>query len=135
MWFFYPMDAGAGTMLARECREPMERTAARQTERAAHIIKLHKELIVSPRTSLKKAIEIGKLLTEQKASLKHGAWLPWIQESLPFSQPTAFNYMKCYEHREQLLQESNLSEAYKLLAPPKPEEEVVSKVLDKFITA
>jgi hypothetical protein len=111
----------------------MESRAAQQAERTALIIKLHKELIVSARSSLKKAIEIGKLLTEQKASLKYGAWLPWIQESLPFSQPTAFNYMKCYEYREQLVQVNNLSAAYKLLAPRKTEKEVVSTVLGTFI--
>jgi len=111
----------------------MEKTAAPPTDRAAHIIKLHQELVVSARSSLEKAIKIGRLLTEQKASINHGAWLPWIKESLPFSQPTAFNYMKCYEYREQLVHVNNLSEAYKLLAPPKTKEGVVSKVLAQFI--
>jgi hypothetical protein len=120
-------------MRKREGRKPMESREAQPTDRAAHITKLHQELVVSARSSLTKAIEIGRLLTEQKATMNHGTWLPWIKESLPFSQPTAFNYMQCYEHREQLLQVNNLSEAYKLLAPPKTEEGVVSKVLAQFI--
>jgi hypothetical protein len=120
-------------MRKREGRKPMESREAQQTERTVLITKLHQELVVSARSSLKKAIEIGRLLTEQKAGMNHGTWLPWIKESLPFSQPTAFNYMKCYEYREQLVHVNNLSAAYKLLAPPKTEEGVVSTVLGTFI--
>jgi hypothetical protein len=116
----------------------MERTAAPPTDRAAHIVKLHQELIVAAKSSVRKAIEIGRLLTEQKASMNHGAWLPWIHERLPFSQPTAFNYMQCYEHRDKLFQVNKLSEAYKLLASRKEKErtekEVVSTIVAKFIT-
>jgi len=48
------------------------------------IARLHSEILTAARTSLDKAIRIGQLLTEQKAQLKHGEWLPWVKENLPF---------------------------------------------------
>ena len=46
------------------------------------------------------AIEIGKLMIEAKAVLKHGEWLKWLEEKVEFSQRTAEEYMqvaKLYE--------------------------------------
>jgi len=44
--------------------------------RAEEISKLHNEIHGHLRMSLQKAIRIGKLLTEQKAGLKHGEFIP-----------------------------------------------------------
>jgi hypothetical protein len=70
---------------------------------------------------LDKAIRIGALLAEQKASLKHGEFIPWIKANLPFTERTAQNYMRLYDRREQLKNESvsYLNEAYRLLTAPK----------------
>lgn len=83
---------------------------------------LHLEVLNYLRLSLEKAIQIGELLTEQKSRLKHGEWLPWINENLSFSQPSVFNYMNLYKNRDKLLNVNNLSEAYKLLKGPKPKQ-------------
>lgn len=75
------------------------------------------------RTKLDKAIRLGELLTQQKASLKHGEWLPWIEQNLPFDRATAANYMRVYDRREELKCKTvlHLTDAYKLLAPPPAE--------------
>jgi hypothetical protein len=84
------------------------------------IRQLHEDLLT---TTLDKAIRIGELLTEQKASLKHGEWLPWIEENLPFDRATAANYMRLFDRREELKCKTvlHLTDAYKLLAPPPTE--------------
>jgi hypothetical protein len=88
------------------------------------IIQLHNEIGQYLKMSLDKAIRIGELLTEQKASLKHGEWLPWIDANLPFSRQTADNYRRCYEDKDKLLSVGNLTDAYKLLSAPNKGDQV-----------
>jgi hypothetical protein len=47
--------------------------------------------------------------------LKHGQWLPWLNNNVPFKQPTAWRYVACYERREQLFKLNNLTDAYALV--------------------
>lgn len=86
--------------------------------RISEIITLHNEVAGYLRMSVEKAIRIGELLTEQKAGLQHGEFLPWIKANLPFTDRTARNYMAFYSNRNLLKTEnvSDLSSAYKLLA-------------------
>lgn len=68
-------------------------TRAEALDLAAEINALHGEIAAMARTTLGKTIEIGELLTKQKAALKHGEWLPWcgaIMDSKPNSGPTGF---------------------------------------------
>ena len=46
---------------------------------ASEINRLHAEICQAARATIEKAIRIGELLTEQKAGLKHGEWLPWLK--------------------------------------------------------
>lgn len=82
------------------------------------VIALHGEIMGGVRTTLAKAIRIGELLTEMKGGLKHGQWLAWIKESLPFDQKTAWNYMRVFERKDKLGTIPNLgpSDAYKMLS-------------------
>lgn len=81
------------------------------------IRELHSEISDALRQTLPKAIRIGELLTEQKARLEHGAFLPWVKQNLPFTDRTARNYMRMYRERARLKSESvsDLTTAYKLL--------------------
>lgn len=63
---------------------------------AQQINELHKSMV---RNTVETASQIGKLLCEQKAALKHGQWEPWIAENLDFSKATAKRYMNIYEFR------------------------------------
>jgi hypothetical protein len=91
--------------------------------RAAEIIRLHDEVTGHLKTSLEKAIRIGELLTDQKESMAHGAFTPWVKENLPFTDRTARNYMHLHRERDRLKTEtvSDLKTAYKMLSPPKSE--------------
>jgi hypothetical protein len=67
--------------------------AVRDRVTAQEIVKLHNEIIDALKMTLRKAIRIGELLTEQKQSLKHGEFAPWIKDNLPFTDRTAQMYM------------------------------------------
>jgi hypothetical protein len=49
---------------------------------AGQINALYSELCALSKTSLEKAIEIGALLAQMKASMKHGEWLPWLKANI-----------------------------------------------------
>ena len=68
--------------------------------RAPEINQLHQRFSEGLRTTLQVAVQIGELLTAQKAECKHGSWLSWIKANLSFDRKTAVRYMRCYDHRE-----------------------------------
>ncbi|MGD9609281.1 MAG: DUF3102 domain-containing protein [Desulfovibrionaceae bacterium] len=84
----------------------------------SEICQLHGEIIEAGKTVLMKAIRVGEILTEAKASLPHGQFTPWLK-NLPFTDRTARNYMRLYQNRDQLKTEtvSGLTAAYRALAP------------------
>jgi hypothetical protein len=90
------------------------------TNIAAEVNELHGELSGLARTSLEKAIRIGELLTEQKASLKHGEWLPWCRDNLKFGQNSVNRYMMVFGRQDEIPHndEFGLTEAYRLLSQP-----------------
>ncbi len=93
-----------------------------ETERIREIAALYREIGDLLKISLQKAMRIGELLTEQKVSLKHGEFMPWLKEHLPFiSDRTVRRWMSLYKHRDQLKMDnvSDLTQAYKLLKAPK----------------
>ena len=68
-------------------------------------------------------LEIGRRLLEAKAVLPHGAWLPWLEEKVEFSEITAQRFMRlAREYRNPSpVTELGASKALVLLALP-PEE-------------
>ncbi len=60
------------------------------------------------------AARIGEILVHVKGAVKHGEWLPWLEEFAPFSRQSADNYIWIFENRDKLLNVGNLSEAYRL---------------------
>lgn len=91
-----------------------------EKSRVAEIVKLHAEIGGYLKMTLDKAIRIGGLLTEQKAECGHGAWLPWLEANLPFSERLARDYMRFWERRDELKSANlaDLTDARKYLAPP-----------------
>jgi hypothetical protein len=96
-------------------------------EVAKEINGLHEEIALGLRTTLAKAIRIGELLVEQKEKCDHGNWLPWIEANLNFDPRTAQRYMRVFENRDRLKNDSvsYLSDAYQLLADERPDPESV----------
>lgn len=66
------------------------------------INRLHQECCASMRTTLQKAIALGKLLVTQKEKCGHGKWLPWIEANLKFGERQVQRYIRCYDNREKL---------------------------------
>jgi hypothetical protein len=95
----------------------LEKTTVQQ------IVSLHNQIISDLKRSLDSAIKIGHLLTEQKASLKHGEFGPWVKSNLPFTDRTARNYMRLHREKDRLKTEtvSDLKSAYRVLTAPKEE--------------
>lgn len=79
------------------------------------------------------ACEIGRRLTEAKAMLNHGEWLPWLEEKVLFSQRTAQRLMRLYSEygnrvselgtNPSTLSDLSVSNALSLLAVPEEERE------------
>jgi hypothetical protein len=85
------------------------------------ITRLHSEIAGHMRMSLEKAIRIGELLREQKSKQKHGSFTSWVVNNVPFTHRTAQMYMKLYNSRDKLKNESVslLKDAYQLLSGTK----------------
>jgi hypothetical protein len=98
---------------------------AKRSQAATEINRLHGELAGLARITLEKGIRIGELLAEQKAQLKHGDWLPWVNENLEFSERTARNYLSLFQRREELKSANiaDLTDAYRMLAGPAEDDE------------
>jgi len=90
--------------------------------RTQEIIKLHEGIASSMRRSVEDAIHIGELLSKAKEELDHGAFLPWIENELPFSQKTAWNYMALHSHQNKLVNITNLQDAYRRVEQLESEE-------------
>jgi hypothetical protein len=85
--------------------------------KAAQANEAHERIIHVLSNTVHDAIAIGKFLTEQKSTLSHGEWIPWIEANLTFDRRTATNYMRLFEKRDELKWEtiSHLTDAYRQL--------------------
>jgi hypothetical protein len=100
-----------------ESQRALQKTTRDLYGATAEINRLHSEICAAARTTLEKAIRVGELLNQVKESLVHGAWLPWLKENVAFDVRTAQRYMRVFEHRSLLKNDtvSHLSMAYSLL--------------------
>jgi hypothetical protein len=99
-------------------------SAALATPAIARIRTLADELEAMGTTVLMKAVEVGNLLSEAKAALPHGQWIPWLEKNVNFNARTAQRWMKVAEEhaagRLKYDSVSYLSEAYQLSVAPRP---------------
>ena len=82
----------------------------------------HEQLVGGLRDTFDAAMEIGRLLTEQKAKLNHGQFLPWLRENADFmSVRTAQRCMRLWQHRPELKCDTvtHLTGALKMLTTPR----------------
>lgn len=85
-------------------------------------------LVLSAQT-VSNICQIGKLLTEAKSMVSHGAWEKYLEEKVAYSQSTANNFMRLYqEYGEygpnlQTFGNLNPSQALALLALPEGKRE------------
>jgi len=96
---------------------------------ASAIIRLHEEIVAEAKRSLEKAIRLGQLLVDAKASMNHGSWMTWCEDSLPrISERTIRNYMRVFRNKDLLLRQdiTDPAAAYKALSEPKRQPFLVS---------
>ena len=96
---------------------------------AEEIACAHAAVLSAGAEVVERAAEVGRLLLRVKDTLPHGAFLPWVQESCPFSERTARRYLRIYQHlpelREQIghgMADLGLVSALKLLRNPAKDE-------------
>ena len=61
---------------------------------AQRMNKLHREITTAQISAKEKAAILGDMLIAQKGKLKHGEYLPWIEENCEFAVYTAQEYMR-----------------------------------------
>jgi hypothetical protein len=81
---------------------------------AKEISEAHTQFLEGMTTTLNAGIKVGELLIEAKQNMEHGEFLPWIAESLPFTERTAQKYMKIARKQDEVETKGAklLSEAY-----------------------
>lgn len=88
---------------------------------------LHGEMTGHMVMAVKKAIEIGRLLTEKKSEVNHGEWIPWVESNLAFGDRQARKYMRVYANRhydsDLITGARTIDQAVALLAEPKEQPE------------
>lgn len=91
------MESGNQILLDEETRASTELGIASRInalhEKAEALSKLAKD---KAQEAIKVAIECGRLLVEQKKSLKYGEWIKWVEGNCHFTRRTATNYIKLF---------------------------------------
>lgn len=89
----------------------------RNLDVAEEVNRLHQENFLAARDTIFRAIRIGELLVQKKASLSHGEWIPWFIKNITFSLDTYDNYRRVYERQEELRLANihKLKDAYTLI--------------------
>lgn len=66
----------------------------RDGQLARSINGLHQQIVSNDRTMKNFAADIGEMLIQKKAELKHGEFIPWVEQWCYFKKDTAQDYMK-----------------------------------------
>jgi hypothetical protein len=94
-------------------------------QRARAINEEHRAFVGTFRKTVEHGIRAGELLAEAKAECPHGTWLPWLEDNFEGSVRSAQEYMRLYNHRDEIrvkMQDSahlSVSGALKEIASPR----------------
>jgi hypothetical protein len=64
---------------------------------ARALVEIEVELEIAFNREAKGPVEIGGLLAEAKAQLRHGEWVGWLKSKFPHAVRTAQNFMRAHE--------------------------------------
>jgi hypothetical protein len=90
---------------------------------ASRINDLHADIMDMGRKTVAMIIEMGSLLSQQKAIVGHGKWEDWMEDNLNFSQMTANRYMRVHRDRDAI--KSNM-----MLDLPSGEQPTLTEIYD-----
>jgi hypothetical protein len=82
----------------KESRTESPVPSSRLADLAARIKVEHAACVAAVKKSAEHAMAAGDALTEAKAQLKHGEWLPWLKSHCEISERTAQVYMRLARH-------------------------------------
>lgn len=105
-------------------------TISRLAEIANTVNAEHNELESMLKSSMARAVNIGRLLTEAKQLAGHGNWGAWLKNNCQFSERTAQNYMRVFASYPELSKSATVADlTYKqalglLTEPKEPEYEI-----------
>nr|AJR35778.1 ParB [Escherichia coli-Leptospira shuttle vector pMaORI] len=111
---------GRRTGFERESELPMSTI----DKTADELNRLHQSILTAGKNMVRFAIEAGEILFVKKNELKHGEFIPWVEENLNFKIRTVQRYIKNIRKKD-LINASTLThleDAYKLIAGPVSEE-------------
>jgi hypothetical protein len=77
---------------------------------AARIRTEHNGAQAAVKRGIEHVIAAGELLIEAKAQLKHGQWLPWLEEHCGLSDRTASRYMRVARNKDKLGENGHVSD-------------------------
>jgi hypothetical protein len=77
---------------------------------AARIRTEHDGAKAAVKRCVEHAIAAGEFLIEAKAQLKHGQWLPWLQERCGLNERTARRYMRVAKNKDKLGENGHVSD-------------------------
>ena len=99
-------------------------------------------MLISFRTSVQRAIEIGELLREAKRRVGHGKFEKWLADHCQLSRASAARYMNLAKKRPEMekqladkslkLRDLNLGMAQRLLSPPQDEESPKKSATERY---
>jgi len=72
------------------------------TKREKELAELLEQYAKGKQVELYAVIRIGEILIEQKESMQHGEWLPWLDAHYQYSDRTAEKWMYIAEHQDLL---------------------------------
>lgn len=83
----------------------------------------HEACEESAESAVMHAIRAGELLTEAKARVRRGEWLPWLAQNFAGTRQMASGYMRLYRHRDEMENAFSIRGALKELAEPRDAEQ------------
>ena len=94
----------------------------KEKELLKKIKELHSHIQNDSKQSLNRALKLGSILQTQKERVKHGNFINWVNNFLPFSERTSRNYLTLHKNKEKIKEAKvkSLSEAYQLLKTTRP---------------
>lgn len=102
-----------------------------QKNRIDKINDLHNKINSGLKTTVRWAIEVGKLLNEQKTICGHGNFENWIKDNCSFDKTQAYRYVMCNKYSTKVACVQYLNEAYRLIDYEKKQEKKVNEVIQR----
>lgn len=80
-------------------------------------------------STVEHAARAGELLTEAKAQVRHGEWLPWLEANFPATSRVAQAYMRIAANAKSVSHLPSVNSALKELAEPRDDDDEPDEVI------